>query len=112
MNEVEIEVGDWVLVTKRSEDGLDHHHDYTNEEPLYLYNIGSGGKVIFCRHGDFLVEFYWGKYNYQQAYYKEQAKEVGVHDAKGGWYVDKNCLTVLPKGLTREEMKALGKVMI
>ena len=109
---MKIEVGDWVLVTKRSEDGLDCHWDYSDEEPRYLYDIGSGGKVLAYGNGDWLVEFYWGKYNYQQALYKEQPKDVGVHDAKGGWYVDKNCLTVLPKGLTREQMKALGKVMI
>ena len=110
---MKVEVGDWVVVMKRAEDEMDMHFDSTELYPKYLYELGSGGKVIWVtEHDDPLVEFYWGKYNYQQNHYKIQAHELGLYEAKGGWYVDKYCLTVLPKGLTLNEMKALAKVMI
>ena len=109
---MKIKVGDWVLVTKRSEDGLDCRWDYSDEEPKYLYNIGSGGKVISVDKRDVLVEFYWGKYNYQNPNYKNQALELGLPEHKGGWYVSKYCLTVLPKKLKINEMKAIARLMI
>jgi len=106
-----VKVGDWIVVTKQADDGMDAHYEHDADNPKYLYTIGSGGKVIYVDRGTPLVEFYWGKYNYQQGYYKQQAKDHGIQGAKGGWYVDKNCLTVLPKGLKINEMKALGKVL-
>jgi hypothetical protein len=107
-----IKVGDWIIVTKRAEDEMDMHYESTEDKPKYLYEIGSGGKVIhITEHDDPLVEFYWGKYNYQQENYKYQAEEQGIKNAKGGWYVCRYCLTVLPPNLTIKQMRALGKVM-
>lgn len=105
-----VKVGDWIIVTKRAEDDLDVHYEHDPNKPKYLYHLGSGGRVIHVDRGTPLVEFRWGRYNYQQTNYRYQAKEKELQ-AKGGWYVDKNCLTVLPKGLTIKQMRALGKVL-
>jgi hypothetical protein len=107
---MKIKVGDWIVVTQREKHGLDEHYEHTEENPKYLYGIGAGGRVIHVDRGTPLVEFHWGRYNYQQTNYQYQAKEKELQ-AKGGWYVGKNCLTVLPKGLTIKQMRALGKVL-
>lgn len=106
----QVSVGDWITVVRIDTDGLDIYGDFSDENPKYLYEVGSGGKVIYVDDGMPLVEFYWGKYIYQQDTYKEQAMTYDCPDAEGGWFVDKNCLTVLPKGLTIKEMQALSKL--
>lgn len=112
MKKPRIKAGDWIVVTAHDIDGIDQHYEHTLGKPKYLYQLGSGGKVIYVDSGVPLVEFHWGKYNYQQDQYKEQPIYHNIQGAKGGWFVDPYCLTVLPKDLTIKEMKALAKVMI